>query len=300
VTRPLKSPAEMDRTMRRLNDALGTELRITRHSAYGGDITSDAAQDLEALKRLLGDSELKILFRGIRLCSCGACFLGGPLSSICLACRATSRWRSRPKKYDWTPERDTLLRRRYDVRVKGRSITIAAELGWPKWVIVKRARELGLSRTKEAVWTDEQKQFLRENMGRRTTHWLFLHLPAPRRTETAIINELRRLKLRRRSVRAGFHLGQLEQLLGADHKMIETWAKAGFIRVETRGYRTSRDTWCVSPDAVLEFLRKHRDLYDLRRVDQETFLSIVFGDHVAIAASKTKQQERAERRKAAA
>jgi len=58
--------------------------------------------------------------------------------------------------------------------------------------------------------------------------------------------------------------------------VIRRWAEEGKLRVETRGYDTDHDAWCVDPAAILEFLREHRDLYDLRRIDQEAFLALVF------------------------
>jgi hypothetical protein len=191
------------------------------------------------------------------------------------------RWRVRGRrtKYHWTPERDAYLLAHWDIRRKERSTEIAAHFGWPRWVITHRSRAIGLSRAKEPNWTAEQEAFLRAHVHKRTAHWMWVHLPAPRRSETAIIVKLKRLVGSRRLTDGGYTLLQLVALFGFDHHVISRWATDGHLRVQTRGYRNpARDAWCVEAADVLAFLREHRDLYDLRRVDQPAFLALVFGE----------------------
>lgn len=192
---------------------------------------------------------------------------------------AECRWRHRGNnlRRKWTPEQDEYLRTHYDVRIKSRSTEIAAHFGYDRWVISKRAKDLGLSRVKDPLWTEAQEEFLLAHVGKRTAHWMWAHLPAPRRTETAIIVRLKRSFGSRKITDGRYTMGQLECFFGIGHRTIEQWAKAGHLRVQTRGYRNvDRDAWSVDPADVLAFCREHRELYDLRRVDQPAFLALVF------------------------
>lgn len=100
--------------------------------------------------------------------SCGQRFAvarrGSP-ARYCQACRAAAiaaggrrRW-EKDKKYRWTPQLDELLRSRYDSHVRGRAREIAAQIGWPDWVIKRRAAALGIAghwpegRTGRRTWT---------------------------------------------------------------------------------------------------------------------------------------------------
>jgi hypothetical protein len=213
-------------------------------------------------------------------------------SRICDDCRETftakyarwcpnCRWRHRgryPKKRIWTPEHDAYLFKHWDIRNRRSTTKIAAHFGWPRWAINKRAQHLGLARSKEPLWT---------------AHWMFMHLPAPRRTETAIIVKLKRLVGSRRVTDGGYTVGQLEALLGIDHRVLDQYGREGKLRVQMRGYNTTRDTWCVDPVDVRAFIRKHRDLYDLRRVDQPTFLALIFDEAAPKVETRAHRSKRA-------
>lgn len=211
----------------------------------------------------------------------------------CPECRWRFRGRGRTK-YDWTPERDAYLIEHWAVHVKQRSTAIAAHFGWPRWVINKRTKSLGLARAKEQPWTPAQDTFVLTHVHKRTAHWIWAHLPPPRRSETAIIIRIKRLAGSRKLTDGGYTLAQLMTLFGFDHHLIRDWATMGLLRVTTRGYRNpDRDAWCVDPAEVLRFCRAHRDRYDLRRVDQPLFLALVFGEAAPTIAARPRRQRAA-------
>jgi len=220
-----------------------------------------------------------------RACAgCGDRFLAKH-ARWCPPCRPGA-WKTRKRTRIWTPEQDEYLRTHYDVRKKHAQTAIAAHFGYPLWAIRHRAKMLGLSRTKEPIWAPEQTAFVRAHVGRRTSHWIWKHLPPPRRTETAINLHIKRMDLSRR-VTDGYTLAQLEAFFGISHRVIQRWAKARQLTVHTRGYANpARDAWMVSPADLLAFVRAHRGLYDLRRVDQPAFLALVFGDAPPAVAAR--------------
>lgn len=73
--------------------------------------------------------------------------------------------RGKARKWVPTPEIDAVIRRLYAERVgRNRYIahlkTFAQKIGWPDWAVKKRGRELGLARTKESPWSDEEVELL--------------------------------------------------------------------------------------------------------------------------------------------
>ena len=78
-----------------------------------------------------------------------------------------------PKKYIWTPERDRILREGYDGKVRGRAAEIGRDLGWPTWVIKKRAQQLGLCYPAQRQdWTEDEERFVFLHAGSRTALWM--------------------------------------------------------------------------------------------------------------------------------
>lgn len=202
------------------------------------------------------------------------------------------RWqhRKRPRKYLWTPEADAYLLAHYDVRNRGCTLRIAAHLGFPKHTVVKRAAALGLGRgTKEPNWTREQEDFVRAYAGRRTSNWIAKNMPGGKRTEVSVIQKMRRLQLSGRVRGGGYTLTQLEALLGIDHRKLVIYARRGILRM---GQRTAnhRSPRYITASAVFEFVRDHRELLDLRRVEQGAFLSLIFDGSMPQVAARPRKK----------
>ncbi|HAM57548.1 MAG TPA: hypothetical protein DCQ64_19900 [Candidatus Rokubacteria bacterium] len=211
---------------------------------------------------------------------CGAAFTGGlhPPARFCLVCRPRQR-RPKPAKYVWTPERDAILRARYDGTVRNRSTEIARELGWPGWAIKKRAAHLGLTRawpTTRRDWTDGERAFLAQWSGHRDSGWIAKQL---RRTLTSVVVQQKRSDLARR-VRAGYTLRDLCGCFGVDHHVVERWGAAGLLPRTTRlTARTDKqgDPWSIPEAAVVAFVRACPQEVDLRKVDQAWFFDVIVG-----------------------
>jgi hypothetical protein len=80
-----------------------------------------------------------------------------------------------------------------------------------------------------------------------------------------------KLKISRRPAE-GYNVSDLQMVFGESRHKVERWLDRGLLgRVTQRGGR------CVSDQGVLRFMRVYIAEYDLRRVDQTWFKSMVFG-----------------------
>jgi hypothetical protein len=210
---------------------------------------------------------------------CKACredFVGHVGAKHCPKCMSKERgkriWDGR-RKYEWTPERDQLLRDHY----KRNATEIAKQFfpGWPKWAITHRVQQLGLARTKEKPWTKAEDAFLLEWAGVHTPTWMQKQLT--NRTVTAIVVRLKRLNVSRRIQSDGLTLMQLEQALGVDHRHIAAWWKSG--RLKGRRRETDRivqgDPYVFEESDVAEFLLANPSAFRLDRVDQAWFMGLM-------------------------
>lgn len=203
---------------------------------------------------------------------CELPFIGTKEARYCPNCRWRHRGR-KAKKYEWTPERDAVLRARYDGTVKGRAAKVAKIFGWPRWVIVKRAATLGLCYPVERKdWTPGEVDFLMEYAGVRTAHWISLKLG---RSETSVVLKFKRMKISRRVRGDGYTLRELVLCFGTDHHVIERWVREGKLKAFRRGTDRPRDPWRVSDELVLRFIKEHPLAFRLDKVDQTWFMGLM-------------------------
>ena len=215
---------------------------------------------------------------------CGATFVGqvSPRPRWCPVCRPDHQPGKRPL-YVWTPERDALLRERYDSRIRGRSTEIAQTLGGPAWAIKKRAGKLGLATPwpkSRKAWTVHEVAFLAQWSGRRDSGWIAKRIG---RSTTSVVLRQKRTDLRRR-VRDGYTLRDLCACFGVDHHVVERWARQGWLQAPRRvAGRTDKqgDPWRVAETDIVTFVRAHGVEIDLRKVDQAWFFDVVVGATVA-------------------
>ncbi len=201
---------------------------------------------------------------------CNGTFTCGPFAKWCPHCR----WKQRaPKhKYEWTPERDALMRHRYDSRVKGRVVEIAASLKFPKWAVTRRAQHLGLAHTVDRKeWTAKEETFLIGYSGRRHLEWLARKLDRP---VSSVTNKLKRMKISR-AWREGYTLRELELCFGCDHHGIERWVREGQLQISRRGTCRQHDAWYVTDRQILDFLFAHPMAFRLDKVDQVWFMDMM-------------------------
>jgi len=212
-----------------------------------------------------------------RVCKNPECrqdFVGWPGATHCPKCRSTIRgkkiWDGR-RKYVWTPERNQILRDHYNHN----ATAIAQQYfpGWPKWAIVHQAQALGLCRTKEKPWTKAEDAFLTEWAGVHTAQWMQKELR--RRTVTAIVVRLKRLKLNRRIQADGLTLSQLESALGVDHRQIIAWWRSGRLKGTHRTNPNEHERYEFQEHDVVDLLLKHPSCFRLDRVDQAWFMGLM-------------------------
>ncbi len=208
---------------------------------------------------------------------CGDC--GKPFVARYAIWGDCCRWRhrSRQKKYVWTPERDAIVRDRYDSHIRGRPKEIGRALGWPGWAVKRRARELGLAapRAKWQDWTSAEVAFVEAHAGVRHVNWIALKL---QRSLTSVVLKIKRLHISRR-VREGYGMRELEECLGLDHKRIVQLVDSGKLKAQHRAAHP-RDRWIFTDAAVLDFIKHHPRAFRLDRVDQLWFLDLVFGGQI--------------------
>lgn len=210
---------------------------------------------------------------------CGRPFTAGKYARWGLCCRW--KHRGKPALYVWTPERDQVLRERYDNRVKGRATELARMIGWPKWAITKRAQRLGLAHAIDRrAWTEADTAFLWEHAGHRTSVWIAREL---KRSEASVVMKCKHMQIRL-GRREGYSLRELELCFGVGHRTIERWVADGKLYSGTHGpggirrrYRNGaqRDPWRVTDADLLRFIGEYPLTFELRRVDQVWFLDLI-------------------------
>lgn len=218
-----------------------------------------------------------------RLCQqCGEAPSASPNAAYCRPCRK-KRYRLARKKYWWTPERDQLLRDRYDGRVYGRVDEIADELGFPDWCVKKRAAALGLTReAKRRRWTEAEERLLEELAGEVCVEVMARHL---RRSVSSVTLKLKRERLERQVAGDGIYTGgQLAEAFGVDLHVISRWIAEGKLRAHRRG-ADAKDLeamaapqqipWHIRQEDVLRFVVRHPMAFRLDKVDQRWFMDLV-------------------------
>jgi hypothetical protein len=178
------------------------------------------------------------------------------------------------KKWFWTEAMDACLVRTYDPTVRGRSQEIARRLRMPRWAVNRRAVALGLSRPKDRPWTAQEEAYLEGNFHHVSVKALARRLG---RSPTAIKLKAKRLGLRKYD--EGYTASSLAEALGVDPHWVLARIRSGKLRASHRHTeRTAEqggDSWLITDEAVVEFLREHPYDVDLRKVDSLWFMDLI-------------------------
>ena len=172
------------------------------------------------------------------------------------------------------PSRGQALAKHYARTVRGRSGQIARCLGMPRWVVNRRAVALGLSRVKDRPWSREDEEYLEAQLHRASLKAIARKL---RRTPTAVKLKAKRLGLRKHG--EGYTATSLAQAFGVDPHWVLARIRDGRLRATHR--RTERteaqhgDSWLITEEAVVAFIKRNPYDLDLRKVDQLWFLDLV-------------------------
>lgn len=183
-----------------------------------------------------------------------------------------------PKKYFWTPEQDELIRKCYDSQTH--TITeLAARFKVPRWVVRRRASQLGIARCKEPFWSKVDEQYLEKHYPKKSIVTIAKHLG---RTLTAVALKKKRLGITK--TMEGYTLRGICEGLGVDHHKVEKWIRAGWIKVRGRGVdRPQGDYKYFTEKDLRNFIRRHPDEIDLRRVDRLWFIDLLAGVKTSVS-----------------
>jgi hypothetical protein len=209
---------------------------------------------------------------------------GQPFQSQCTSREAdanASPRRSR-RKYIFTDQIDQLIREFYlsrpDSKTRPGIRLLAKKVGIPHWTLKKRARELGLARTKESAWSEPELVIL-ARCAWMSDERLRLKLKAVGYTRTATAIHL---KLKRMAYKKGgdfYSAHGLAQALGIDAHAVTRWINHGRLKASlrgtARGERQNGDIYLIREKDVRRFVLEHPSEIDLRKVDQLWFLDYV-------------------------
>jgi len=178
------------------------------------------------------------------------------------------------KKWFWNELSDALLKKLYDPTVPGRSQMLADRLRAPRWAVNRRAAALGLSRPKDRPWSPDEEAYLESNF-----HHISVRALARRfgRSTTAVKLKAKRLGLRK--YEDGYTACSLAEALGVDPHWVLARIRSGRLRASHR--QTERkpeqggDSWFITDEAVINFVRDHPYEIDLRKVDNIWFMDLI-------------------------
>lgn len=162
----------------------------------------------------------------------------------------------------------------------------AKEIAWPHWAIKARARQMGLVRTKEVYWSDDEVRLL-ERYAHLSNARIQIKLKKDgfHRTEMAIHLKMARMEIRQAG---GYYSAWgLAKLMGVDSGTVVRWIGLKYLKGERRGTaRTSRqggDAWLIREPDVKKFVLDHPMEFDMRKVtDQLWFLDLVTDGKVCL------------------
>jgi predicted site-specific integrase-resolvase len=204
------------------------------------------------------------------------------ISSKCVATCGNRLKAHRRRKYVFTPQIDQLIREIYlnqpDAKTRPGIRVLAKKVGMPHWALKKRARELGLARTKEKPWSDAELEILARYAWMSDERIrLKLKQAGYARTATAVHLKLKRMKFKHDG--NFYSANSLAEALGIDNHVVSRWIKSGHLRAQLRGTRRTDaqhgDVYLIHEKDVRRFIIEHPTDVDLRKVDQLWFLDLI-------------------------
>ena len=186
------------------------------------------------------------------------------------------------RKYVFTDQIDQLVREIYlnhpGAKTRPGIRLLAKKVGMPHWALKKRARELGLARTKELPWSEAELEVI-ARYAWMSDERIRLKLKAAgfARTATGIHLKLKRMRFKHGP---GFYSANgLAQALGIDSHAVARWIKRGHLKAQprgtARGERQNGDIYLIREKDVRQFILRHPTDIDLRKVDQLWFLDLI-------------------------
>jgi hypothetical protein len=186
------------------------------------------------------------------------------------------------RKYVFTDQIDQLIREIYlshpDAKTRPGIRLLAKKVDIPHWALKKRARELGLARTKEKPWSEAELEIL-ARYAWMSDERIRLKLKAAGypRTATGIHLKLKRMRFKHDP---GFYSANgLAQALGIDSHAVTRWIRCGHLKAHLRGTARGKqqngDIYLIREKDIRRFILEHPTDIDLRKVDQLWFLDLI-------------------------
>jgi len=205
--------------------------------------------------------------------------------TVCAAALCVARNRVRVqsrRKYVFTDQIDQLIRESYhnrrDEKTRLNIRLLAKKVGMPHLALKKRARELGLARTKELPWNEAELGIL-SRYAWMCEERIRLKLKAAgyARTVTAVHLKLKRMRFKHDG--SFYSAYSLAQALGIDPHAVTRWIRSGHLKAKfrgtARGKQQNGDSYLIQEKDVRRFILDHPTDIDLRKMDQLWFLDYV-------------------------
>jgi len=194
------------------------------------------------------------------------------------------------RKHVFNHQIDQLIREIYlsnrSARTRPGIPLLAKKVGIPHWALKKRARELGLARTKELPWSEAELRIL-ARYAWMSDERIRLKLKSAgfARTVTGIHLKLKRMRFKDDG--SFYSAYSLAQALGIDPHAVTRWIKSGHLKAKfrgtARGPQQNGDSYLIQEKDVRRFILEHPTEIDLRKVDQIWFIDVLTNGFVCAA-----------------
>jgi hypothetical protein len=163
------------------------------------------------------------------------------------------------------------------LRQRGRVIKeLTRQTGFPRWFIKRQARRLGLTMHPDRrPWTPQELDALDRLLGKVSAGTIAKRL---KRSETSVVMKTKAIGHSRR-ITEGYTIRDLELCLGEDHRKIQKWLAAGWLRNGIQGGQqhngNGHDIHRFHENEIINFIKRHPAEINLGKVDAIWFLDLV-------------------------
>lgn len=179
--------------------------------------------------------------------------------------------------YRWEPWQRQLLKERDDSQTA--TITwLAAQFRMPRHTVRHKARELGLARTREPAWTEEDLAYLHAPLATMPLTRLARRLG---RTVVSVRLKAKRSGITTRTA-GGYTARDLSRLLGCDVHAVTRWIDRGWRQARRRHMDKTHAEYGLSHKAVKTCIVRYTQHVDLRTVDRDWCIDVLADPDVRI------------------
>jgi transposase-like protein len=114
-------------------------------------------------------------------------------------------------------------------------------------------------------WTDEEVEFLKENVGKYKLPTLASMLG---RTEDSVLSKMKRLGISNTKEQVGLcTIGELARLLGVDRKIVQGWVERHGLRVIRKVPRSKKHFYFVDTKDFWNWAKENKEKIDFRKIE---------------------------------